>query len=180
MTRQEASAHMIVYFDMDGVLADFDRGLRELCGITPIPVNDITDHAYEEDMWAAIRAVPHFYGRLMPMPGALDMVRQIRDMGLPCEILTGIPRPRRGIDSAAADKAAWVERYLSPAIKTNIVFRADKPRFCKGPECVLIDDTLSNIAAWNAAGGTGILHERPEETLRQVAEAVERLTNPPA
>ena len=24
-----------IYFDMDGVLADFERGVREICGIEP-------------------------------------------------------------------------------------------------------------------------------------------------
>jgi len=26
-----------IYFDMDGVLADFDRGVVELCNMQPIP-----------------------------------------------------------------------------------------------------------------------------------------------
>ena len=25
-----------IYFDMDGVLADFDRGVRDLCGLEPV------------------------------------------------------------------------------------------------------------------------------------------------
>ncbi|MBQ9867464.1 MAG: hypothetical protein IJM34_10625 [Lachnospiraceae bacterium] len=24
-----------IYFDMDGVLADFERGVKEICGLTP-------------------------------------------------------------------------------------------------------------------------------------------------
>ena len=26
-----------IYFDIDGVLADFDKGVRPLCGMTPLP-----------------------------------------------------------------------------------------------------------------------------------------------
>ena len=26
-----------IYFDMDGVLADFERGVREICCLEPIP-----------------------------------------------------------------------------------------------------------------------------------------------
>ena len=92
---------MTFYVDMDGVLADFDRGLRELCGIEPLSVNEARSPEYEDAMWAAIRAVPHFYLSLEPMPGALEMFEQLsRREGARCEILTGIPKPRRGIVTA--------------------------------------------------------------------------------
>lgn len=161
---------MTIYFDMDGVLADFDRGLRELCGVEPLSVNEARTPEYEDAMWAAIRAVPHFYLALEPMPGAVEMFHQLsRREGARCEILTGIPKPRRGIVTAGEDKAEWVRRYLSPQVPCNIVLREEKPRFCKGPDWVLIDDTQANIAAWEAMGGTGILHCSPEETLRDLS-----------
>ena len=31
-----------IYFDMDGVLADFERGVEEICGLTP-PSQNIYD-----------------------------------------------------------------------------------------------------------------------------------------
>ncbi len=31
-----------IYFDMDGVLADFERGVKEICGLTP-PSQNIYD-----------------------------------------------------------------------------------------------------------------------------------------
>ena len=160
---------ILYYFDMDGVLADFDRGLRELCGFEPIPVNEPRTPAHEDAMWAAIRAVPHFYGRLEPMPGAIALFRELSSQeGATCEILTGIPKPMRGIHTAAADKAEWVRRYLSPAVRTNIVIKEDKPLFCRGRDSILIDDTRANILAWEAMGGTGILHTGPQETLKRV------------
>lgn len=37
---------------------------------------------------------------------------------------------------------------------------------CTGKGCILIDDLKSNIRNWEDAGGTGILHVNPEETMR--------------
>lgn len=41
-----------------------------------------------------------------------------------------------------------------------------------GKHQVLIDDRPSNIEAWAKAGGIGILHSTPEETLRYIKELV--------
>ena len=43
-----------IYFDMDGVLADFDRGVRELCGLEP--VSQGVTGPREELMWNRISA----------------------------------------------------------------------------------------------------------------------------
>ena len=47
-----------IYFDMDGVLADFERGVKEICGLTP-PSQNAKHHKPGEDdeMWEAIKAV---------------------------------------------------------------------------------------------------------------------------
>lgn len=154
-----------IYFDMDGVLADFDRGVEELCGMKSVPQDQKTpgqDHA----MWEAIREAGHFYDRLELMPGAKEMFDTIYGrFGDRCEILTGIPKPRRGITTSGEDKTNWVRRLLSPDIVVNIVFREQKPEYCTGKDCILIDDLGKNIQAWELYGGTGVLHRSAEETL---------------
>lgn len=156
-----------IYFDMDGVLADFERGVKEICGLEPISQNvKNNDSAKENEMWEAIRAAGHFYDRLELMPGAKEMFDAVYGKyGDKCEILTGIPKPKRGIDSAADDKKAWVKRLLSKDIKVNIVYREEKPRFCTGKDCILIDDFEKNIREWETIGGTGILNKSAAETM---------------
>ena len=153
-----------IYFDMDGVLADFDRGIRELCGREPLDQNG--DHSPGEDdiLWESVKKADHFYDRLEPMPGAEELFRRVYEThGEKCEILTGIPKPRRGITTAGEDKINWVRRLLSKDVKVNVVFREEKPDYCTGKDCILIDDYKKNIREWEEMGGTGILFATAEE-----------------
>ena len=152
-----------IYFDMDGVLADFDRGVKELCGLDPIG-QGVTGPR-EEKMWAGIRDAGHFYDRLELMPGAKDLFDTLYSKyGSKCEILTGIPKPERGITDAAQDKISWVRRLLSEDIIVNIVIREHKPRFCTGRGCILIDDYEKNVEEWESCGGTAILSRNAADT----------------
>lgn len=155
-----------IFFDMDGVLADFDRGVVELCGMKTPPGAKGWKPEDDDEMWARIREVDHFYDRLEPMPGALDLFRLVHTKYQDrCEILTGIPKPKRGIVTAAEDKAAWMHRLFSEDVVVNAVIREDKPKFCKGPDCILMDDLKANVTAWEELGGTGILHISAERTI---------------
>lgn len=158
-----------IYLDMDGVLADFDRGVRELCHRDPLPQGTGTREE-KAALWAAIRKVPHFYGKLEPMDGAVLFFSLLEDeYGDRVEILTGIPKPYKGVLYSAEDKTAWVRRYLSEKVVINIVYREEKPEYCTGPEDILVDDYAKNIREWENSGGTGILYRGPEETLRSIA-----------
>ena len=105
------------------------------------------------------------------MTGAKEMFDTVYGKyGDKCEILTGIPKPKRGIVNAGEDKTKWVHRLLSKDIKVNIVFREDKPKFCTGKGCILIDDMEKNIAEWEAMGGTGIQNISAAETMKRLVE----------
>ncbi|MBR1670802.1 MAG: hypothetical protein IJ695_08895 [Butyrivibrio sp.] len=160
-----------IYFDMDGVLADFDGGVTELCGLKPLKQGEHRSKEEDDLMWERVRGVPHFYDRLEPMPGAVELFRELYERyGDKCEILTGIPKPKRGITTAGEDKIAWAHRLLTPELKVNIVYREEKKNFCTGKDSILIDDLKSNIDDWVNYGGTGILHISSEDTRLQLLE----------
>ena len=161
---------MMIYLDMDGVLADFDRGVNELCGMrASSQAGRDDDPDYDDRMWAAIRKVDHFYDKLELMPGAKELFDRLRGKyGDRVEILTGIPRKERGIVTAAEDKIAWTRRLLSEDVIIHTVSRKEKQDYCKGPEDILIDDREKTIREWREAGGTGILHVSAEETIREL------------
>ena len=157
-----------IYFDLDGVLADFDRGVMELAGFNRNGATGGSD-IKDDGMWQAIAGVPNFYDKLELMPGAKEMFNSIyKKYGDKVEILTGIPQPKRNIATAAEDKINWVHRLFGIEIKVNTVLREEKKNFCTGPECILIDDLKKNINEWEAYGGTGILITSAEEVLQEV------------
>ncbi len=165
---------MIVFFDLDSVLADFEKGVHELCHVDTSDQN-ADDKARDDAMWAAIRDTAHFYDRLELMPGAKELFRLAFDaLGDDCQILSAVPRPKRGIVTAGADKTNWVHRLLSPDVTVNIVLKEEKKNFCKGADCILIDDLAANIEDWACAGGTGILHTDAESSMARLKELFER------
>ena len=160
-----------IYFDMDGVLADFNRGVRELCGMEAPSPDGVEDALLHDRMWKKIREVGKFYDKLELMPGAKEMFDAVYGKyGEDCEILTGIPRKERGIVTAEEDKRNWTRRLLSDKVKVNAVCRKEKQNYCTGEDCILIDDREKTIREWKAMGGTGILHVSPEQTLRELKE----------
>lgn len=142
-----------IYFDLDGVLSDFWGGLKEMCGEI--------DTSEMDNVWNAIRPIDHYYSKLKPIEGSIDMIhRYIEKYGDKCEILSAIPSAKKNILYAEEDKRAWVARFISLDIKVNIVQRAEKASFCKGPGYVLIDDFPKNVDEWRSLGGTAILFDK--------------------
>ncbi|MCD8295235.1 MAG: hypothetical protein LUE27_08350 [Clostridia bacterium] len=150
---------MTVYFDMDNVLAAFQKGVKDMCGME---IHDQEHQTKEEElaMWAAARGISHFYDRLEMMPGAKEMFDYAYTRLGPegCRILSAAPKAKHGIITAAEDKIAWSKRLLAPDVVVHIVYsKHEKKPFCQGKDCILVDDLASNIAEWNEAGGKGIL-----------------------
>ena len=154
-----------IYFDMDGVLADFKRGVKELAGFRMTGANQDAVMEDEDDaMWEAISRVEHFYDRLEPLPNGIEIFRYAQENhpGI-VEVLTGIPKPKRGILNAAEDKISWVKRVLGEDVPVHIVFKEEKKNYCKGKDYILIDDRRTNIEEWEKAGGTGMLYREPRK-----------------
>ena len=68
-----------IYFDMDGVLADFDRGIREFCGMDAVSQDYGKKPGMDTLMWERASKIPHFYDQLELMPGAKEMFDAVQE-----------------------------------------------------------------------------------------------------
>lgn len=154
---------MKIFFDMDGVLANFAKGIRDFGGFDP-EVQGESNEKLDDLVWDVVRRTDHFYDRLEPLPGAFELFRKVyAKYGDDCQILSAVPKPKRNIPTAGDDKRRWVARLLSPNVKVNIVLRKEKLNYCSDKNSILIDDYEKNIKEWQAQGGKGILFTSAEE-----------------
>ncbi len=154
-----------IYFDMDGVLADFVGYVKE--NNIPYVPQTVRKPGEDKPMWDRIKEIPHFYYRLKPVDGTIGLFNSLRK-NYQCEILSAIPKPKWGIENTREDKINWIKDYLGKDVKTNIVYREEKAQYCTGKEAILIDDLPKNINEWTAAGGTGILFTSASDTEKQL------------
>ncbi len=143
-----------IYFDSDGVLADM-KGYMDAHGI-PYNPDGVCDKSVDKVMWGMIRKIDHFYDKLDPLPGSVELFKELSSI-YDCAVLTAIPKEKWGITTSGEDKINWCKRWLGEEAKVHIVYRAQKADFAKTKKDVLVDDLEINIEEWEAKGGTGIL-----------------------
>ena len=148
---------MKLFLDLDGVLADFDRGVREVTGRSP---EELPLHR----MWSALARAPRFFETLSFLHDAEALWRFCAPHHP--TILTGLP-----IGSwAPGQKRRWVARMLGAHVPVITCMSRDKPRW-SGPGHVLVDDRASARDRWERKGGTFVHHvsaERSIEALRDL------------
>jgi hypothetical protein len=67
-------------------------------------------------------------------------------------------------------KQQWLKKNAKPTGKVHLVMRADKQKYATtgGKPNILIDDYIKNIKEWENAGGIGIHHLSPTQTIAQL------------
>lgn len=154
-----------IYFDLDGVMANFEKACVEHIGI----------HYWDRTVdkyWHIIDKIPRFYYNLEMLPGAYTMFQQVYDKHGPevVEVLTGCPLPTGELVTAHQDKVEWFRDTIHPGVKVNTIQGGkNKWKYLEeNPGSVLIDDYLRNIKSWIEYGGVGILHTDPDSTVAKL------------
>jgi 5'(3')-deoxyribonucleotidase len=148
-----------LFLDADGVLADFDDGVKRLLGMSLA--------AYEAkhgrgSFWKRLAQADNFYGSLRQIPDAqilFDGVKHLKPT-----ILTGLPLGRW----AAPQKIEWAAEHF-PGVPIITCMARDKHKHMK-PGDVLVDDRENHRAAYEHAGVVFVHHKNAEDSLRQLAK----------
>ena len=120
-----------LYFDMDGVLVNFQSGIDKL--------SDEVKKEYEGNL----DNVPGIFGLMEPKTGAIEAVHKLKEH-YDVYILTTAPWKN---PSAWADKVEWVTRHLNDVFHKRIVMTHCKHLLCHSDKDYLIDDRTANGAS---------------------------------
>jgi hypothetical protein len=154
-----------IYCDLDGVLVDLERGVREKLGMGR-PMSRL------EMMRALARMrrnsdeeLVEFFANL---PWTEDGERLWTYLA-PYEplILTGGAEEANGI---GAGKNKWVQKNLGISA-SKIIHESNKSKFA-GPNKILIDDYDKSARDFASAGGIGILHTNTGNTISQLKNII--------
>ena len=148
-----------LFLDCDGVLADFDEGVRRLLGGSP---DEFIRNRGMKSFWARIAKAPNFYGRLPEMEDArllFDAVEHLEPT-----ILTGLPLGRW----AAPQKIEWAAEHF-PGVAIITCMARDKHNHMQAGD-VLVDDREKHRSEYEGAGVVFVHHKNAADTLRQLAE----------
>ena len=147
-----------IYCDMDQVICEFIGGYEKLTGLEFAKTD-------KKERWNAITAKKDFWATLDWMPGSERMWKLINKYNV--NILSAYSN---NDGNSRPGKKKWLSKNAKPTGKVHLVVRADKQKYAMtdGQPNILIDDYIKNINEWGAAGGIGIHHTSPTNTISQL------------
>lgn len=117
-----------LYFDMDGVIVDFNSGIAKL--------SDEVREKYKDNL----DEVPGIFSLMDPMPGAIEAV-QLLAKHFDVYILSTSPWNN---PTAASDKMEWIKKHLNNIFHKRVILSHHK-ELLQGD--YLIDDNFKNDAS---------------------------------
>jgi hypothetical protein len=166
MKEEETPQQYEIYCDMDGVLVDFDKGYKNLTGQETHHV----DLQGKDEFWGTFRQSledkkmqeKDYWANLEWMPDGKELWDHIQSMKP-----TLLSAPSRDPQSRWG-KRIWVKKNI-PGTPLILAAASAKKNYAN-KNSILIDDRISNINDWNAAGGIGILHTSTASTIEKLSK----------
>jgi 5'(3')-deoxyribonucleotidase len=147
----------IIFLDMDGVLADFDRYCLETIGksLSTFPDSESGWAALGQDKYTMFRHLKPMEDAHILVDGVIKLAHEYRyHVG----VLTAIPKIGR-VPLAKRHKKEWLYNHFPELLDDFNIgpYAEDKQKHCVVGD-ILIDDSHLNIPQWIDVGGVGILH----------------------
>jgi hypothetical protein len=162
---QNKVSDITIYFDLDGVMADWEAKYKEYYKDDPSKIPD-------DILWPKVIKIKNFWENIPPIKDTIKLFRELQNEGFNVEILSAYSHyDTRSISG----KRKWLQKNLSPInYKVNLVRRRDKQKFAT-MNSILIDDMSNNTKEFKNAGGNTVLFKDSSQTRRQVYELLNYL-----
>lgn len=172
---EKTSGRFELYIDLDGVLADFSRGmtvaLQEVHGGNEVHQENQYEACprYRRKMWYTVEVYQGNGGELWYdlelMEDALILWEYIKPHNPQILSATGDPRFQ-----AEPQKRRWVAEKFGEHVVVNLTRKAAEKSRHAASHRILIDDKMKAIDPWRDRGGIGVLHTSAADTIRQLQE----------
>lgn len=150
-----------IYFDLDGVLANFVADALTYHGKT-IPAGDVRWNFWEQvglsasEFWEPLK-VPKFWAELSVLQDGMVLWHGVCRIYNPDRVAF-LSSP--GCEGSADGKRAWVKQHFPQGWHRRLSLLEDKSHQA-GPGRLLIDDSDENVEVFRKHGGSAILVPRP-------------------
>ena len=163
----------ILFIDMDGVLADFEKGINSGTG-------DI-NQMFEDKFFRKLETMENGIAENIEK---LQKLTKVKILSKAC-----VERNDKRFQKQVADKIYWLMRFAPTVENKDIIIQSteeSKGRIVKefsDFHCMLLDDYSLNLAEWELAGGVGIKkakrykNERSFEQVQNLDELIILLEN---
>jgi hypothetical protein len=139
---KKANDKPVIYMDMDGVVADFVKGYKDMTG----------RNAHEDDLQTInfnCALVFNFFRKLPILEKGKELFKELDKF---CRIVF-LTTPMDSVITCRRDKIEWIKEHFG---NYDIIFSYNKQDYAKDDCCILIDDMDYNLKPFSEAGGTAI------------------------
>lgn len=157
---------IMLYLDMDGVLANFDK-----------KYNSLNSKKENKIRFRDAVMTHRIFENLEFMPDTQKLLNHVSNLrGVHVEILTSLGTfdNDRG-EQAKIQKLQWLAKKNIPYKANFVRIKPEKAKYAT-PESILIDDSPGCIFPFIAAGGHGILHYLASESIRILDSTVLKIS----
>ena len=169
---------MIFYFDMDGVLADFDSCAPKSKQSLNHPYESMSDieKQVKRQFWLDIEQNKNFWRDIPVFSGIKDVLKSAQTKG-EIFVLTKTPGAKHFVggqeyvDFIAREKTDWILKNMSEFFdKKHIIVCDGKKGALINPSSndILIDDRSENITEWEQHNGRGILFDDVSHVIQEI------------